>query len=908
MTGLPTLSRRARRVLLSTGIAASAMLTALSAHAASPADVGSWGQAWGDDETPQPQAIPQPRGTQPAPQASTIVQTPVPPPISTAPSSGVSSADMGGWGQAWTTQTAQPQRQAVQQAPAPTQSAPVATASPAPSPADIGGWGQAWNGPAPRAEAPLPTRTVPVSTQPSAAAMASQPTSAPAAAPAVSRPSTPVAPQTTSDVPPPSSAPIDDSGHPPIRLAADQIVHDKELGIVTARGHVEIVQAGQTLTADQVSYNLKQDVVSASGNVIIVQPDGEVMATNYFELTGDFREGVAEEIRSILVDNSSMTATDGRRTNGNRIELSNGTYTACEPCRAAHREPLWQVKADKVVHDQEKKVIEYDNAWLELGGVPVAYTPYLSHPDPTVKRKSGFLIPTAGTSSNLGTNFTVPYFWNIKDNQDITFAPRFLFTETSNGSGFNNDNTLMRHLVLAGEHRWVGASGEARTVASITQDRHDGDWRGHIDATARFDIDNSWRAGYQIQRASDDTYNSVYSYPIVGDRPWLTTRPYTEYFGRRNYFRAEAFAFQGLRESDDPGESPIVLPHITSSQITAPDSRGGYYTMDTDFLSYARSEGTSATRASSTVGWHRPFMGSLGDITTVSTTMRADAYHGEDVDEYGSTNAGRAVPTVSANWRMPFVRESRSLPQVIEPMVMVAASPNGGNSDRIPNEDSLGFELDELNVFQTNRLPGMDRVEGGLRGAYGLRWQAYPSRGGWVNATVAQGWRAHADNTFGQGSGFDDTLSDYLGQLEIAPNANLALSNRVRLDHETGELRRNENTLSLGPRLFRNDVTYLMMEPVRTEEEAYPRRHYVSWDVTSALTQNWKASTGVRYDLSQGGGPIGWRARLLYDDECFAFLTDFRQDYTYQEDDVGGFSVTFNIVFKTLGEVPFNAF
>lgn len=884
---------RARRFLLLAGIAAGATVGAGAAYAASSTDVGSWGQAWGEEAVPEA-APARPRTAVPAaaqaqPPAAAIAAAPLP--------AGPSAAEIGGWGNAWGEENvpaaAAPVRpRAAEPAPAPVAPRPVAAAMPAgPSASEIGGWGDAWGQESPAAVTPRPApRQAPVTT-------------VQAPAPAVPRPSPTPSPAS------PATAAADPT-QSPVQLTADQIIHDRELGIVSAKGRVEIVQEGRTLVADQVSYNLKQDIVSASGNVSLTEPSGEVAFSDYFELTGDLREGVAKEIRVILADNSRMAGASAQRVGGDRTDIDKGVYTACEPCRNnPDKRPLWEAKAARVTHNQADQLIEYRDAWIELGGIPVAYTPYLSHPDPTVKRKSGFLVPTAGLSSSLGPNLTVPYFFAISDNQDFTFAPRFLFPNSSKKRDdlkeANDD--VFRSFVLGGEHRWVGAQGEARTVASLTEDKYTGDLRGHIDARARFDLNSAWRAGYQIERSSDDTYTALYSYRIQNERPWLTTRPYVERFGRESYIQAEAFAFQGLREADDPGQSPIVLPHVTTSHVGMPDNKGGYWSLDNDILAYARSEGTGATRLSSTAGWHRPFMGRLGDVTTVSTSMRVDGYHAERVVDEGSGNAGRAVPQIAADWRLPFVRNSATLPQMLEPVAMVALSPNGGNSPSIPNEDSIGFELDELNVFRPNRLPGLDRVEGGLRGAYGLKWHAYPSVGP-IGATVAQGWRQHADSTFRRGAGFDEQLSDYLGRVDFSPSDNLQLLNRIRLDKSSGEMRRNESTVSVGSPLLRTDISYLMIERSEDETEDFARRNYLAWQIQTALTRYWSALGGMSYDLTDAGGPLGWNARLIYDDECFAFVTNLRKNYTHDRDYESGFNLTVNVVFKTLGDVPFNVF
>ncbi|MCA1910152.1 MAG: LPS assembly protein LptD, partial [Magnetospirillum sp.] len=766
-----------------------------------------------------------------------------------------------------------------------------------PRPSDVGGWGDAWGSEAAGRTAPAVRAT-------------GEGQSSPAPERATSVATTPDnRVEVNAQLP---GGPGDTEE--PVQLTADQIIHDRELGIVTAKGRVEIVQTNnRTLVADTVSYNLKQDIIAASGNVVATEPSGEVIFADYFELTGDFKDGVAQEIKVILADSSRIGATSGVRVGGNRTDFDNGIYTACEPCRRKpDQTPLWQVKAVRVTHNQADQEIEYRDAWMEFAGIPVMYTPYMSHPDPTVRRRSGFLMPSASMSSNLGANVATPYYWAIADNQDLTFTPRFLFPNSSTTKVpalENKGRSVLQRVVLNGEHRWVGAEGETKTVASLTADKYSADLRGHIDASGRFDLSNVWRAGYQVQRSSDDTYTGIYGYSFQRNQPWLTTRPYLEGFGRRNYAVLEAFSYQGLREQDDPSSSPLVLPHASFSHMSMPSSRGGYWTIDTDMLSYARSEGLAANRLSTKVAWNRPFLGRMGDITDFSASLRGDGYHADHLDNNdGSANSGRVVPQVSLNWRQPFIRQSATLPQIVEPLLMVAASPNGGNPRKLPNEDSQTFELDEINALSPDRMTGLDRVEGGVRGGYGLRWSAYPSRGGYVTAQVAQGWRARKDSTYAPGQGFDDYLSDYVGRLDIAPTGNLALLNRVRLDKDTLTLRRNENTLSVGSPLMRFSTTYLMLEKSGTADQRFDRRHALVNTLTSSISRYWQVAATVSSDLTNGGDVQSWGGKATYSDECFAFVTDLRRNTTQDRDDMAGYTLTFNIVFRTLGDLPLNVF
>jgi LPS-assembly protein len=935
-----------RRLALLAGLVMPLCLTASLAVAVGAGDVGGWGQAWGEDAQPDAQPV-RPRASVPvaAPVAAPVAPAgPVSQPVTRAP-----AMDSGSWGQAWG-DDGPPVAAPVRPRASVPVAVPVAPAAPAAQPLsrapvmDSGGWGQAWGEEI--TPAPVRPRAVPAVTP----ALPAGPVASPApatprtgagdirgwgdawedgdtvAAPVRTvRPTGPGLVPSSSPSPKPASA-MPETAAPgkavaenedadePVHLTADQIIHDRELGIVTAKGRVEVSQNGRTLITDTLSYNLKQDVMSAAGNVTLMEPQGDTIFAEYFELTGDMKDGVGKELRMLLSDRSRLAAASGSRVGGNRTDFDKAVYTACEPCRnKPDQRPLWEAKAARITHDQAEQVIEYRDAWIELAGIPVAYTPYLSHPDPTVKRKTGFLTATPGLSSNLGANITTPYFWAIADNQDITFSPRFLFpvstvTKTPDTLESAQDSALQR-VVMAGEHRWRGRTGEARTAASFTQDRRTALNRGHIDAEGRFDLDDSWRAGYQVQRASDGTYNSLYGYPINSSRPWLTTRPYLEGFGRRNYAMVEAMSFQGLRSQDEDEVSPLVLPHATFSHLSHPDSKGGYWSFDSDALAYSRQEGVSSRRVSSQMAWNRPFRGKRGDLTDLSVSMRGDGYHSDHLGEsQGSASAGRVIPQVAANWRFPFIRPSATLPQIIEPRLMFAASPNGGNPRKIPNEDSLDTELDEISIMRANRLPGIDRVEGGIRGAYGLRWSAHPRRLGYVSAQLAQGWRAHPDSTYGKDSGFQDVLSDYVGRIDYAPTGNIAFLNRIRLDKDTGEIRRNENSLSVGSPLLRAAVSYLRFDSYGVGDVSLPGRQALAYSLTSQMTRYWALMGSASHDLSDGAGPLGWMARLTYSDECFAFVTNMRRFYTHDRDMLAGYELTLNIVFKTLGDVPFNVF
>ena len=848
--------------------------------------------------------------------------------------------EVGSWGQAWgdpaaATPPPAPVRPVV--APTATASAPAAAAYP-----EVGSWGQAWGGdhaaapatpPPPPVlpdlppviiEPPLPppvlAASAPQPVPPEAAAEPQRPAAAapePTAAPP--RPAPGLEPITLPPrfVPPPLQRAATRSAgpNPPVRLEADEVTYDHDYDIVTARGRVVLTQTLRTIQADSLTYNLKQDLMGASGHVILTEPSGEITTADYLELTGDMKAGVASQIRLILADDSRLTAATAQRSGGNRIELKDATYTACEPCRAhPDATPLWQVKADQVTHNQTEAEIEYDNVWFELAGVPVFYSPYLSHPDPTIQRKSGFLSPSFGSNSTLGVSVTTPYYFVLSDQEDLTLAPRFMLDKNAKLSGSPNFDVegsafLARRIQWATEHRWLGASGESLTRASIIADRTTGDPRGHIDSKGVIDLDETWRAGWQVQYQSDDTYRTLYKVRMDNDRNWLLTRPYLEGFSRRGYTMVETLSFQGQQVLTDGSKATGVAPHIVDSRISSPGWAGSYWTSDSDMLVYTRTYGAEARRLSQRTAWTLPVITRDGQLFTFNSGLRVDGYDADRLTESNSNattsaaTTGRALPDASLTWSYPFSRTGNSFTQVIEPLGMIAVSPVGGNGSEIPNEDSIGFELDETNVLRPNRLVGLDRVEGGLRGGYGLRWAAYPSSGGKVGLQVAQGWRRHLDSTFQEGSGFTDNFSDYLGRLEISPNSNLTFSERIRLDKDTMDLNRNEASMTVGSSPLSATVSYGFLSASTSETGTlYSRRQYVTYAVGSSINKNIRSDLSINQDLEENGGIINVTSKTSYNDECFGIALTFDRYFTTQDEVNSGFDVSLSIILKTLGQ------
>lgn len=674
----------------------------------------------------------------------------------------------------------------------------------------------------------------------------------------------------------------------PLLLTADEVRYDRELGVITAEGNVEVVREDRIVLADIITYNQKTEILTASGNVSLTEPTGEVIFAQHVELTGDLKDGIVEDLRIILSDGALFAAAGARRSGGNTLEMRRGVYSACKlDPDDPNASPLWQVKALRLIHDKKRQTIEYRDAWLEIAGFPVAYTPYLSHPDPTVKRRSGFLVPSFGGSSDLGTIIKVPYYVNISDSADVTVTPIYTSKEGP---------------VLFNEYRHRTFNGSLDLDASLTEDSDD-DIRGHVRGEFRYDVSDTWRVGADVDRASDDTYLRRYGF---GSKDTLTSRLFAEGFRKRNYMVVNGYTFQGLREEDDFETTPIVLPMIDYNHIGEADRWGGRTSLDINLMALTRTEGAGSRRLSVDAEWERPFVSPIGDLYTLNLSMRGDLYHVDNVVRTPQQSkftglTGRAIPQVSLAWRYPFVRDLGSIYQLLEPLGTLAYSPYGGNPNKIPNEDSTDFELDEINLFSGNRFTGLDRVEGGPRFSYGLRGGVYGSKGGNTSFLIGQSFRPKTDDTFAEGSGLEDKFSDIVARVHAAPNENFDLLYRARFASENFSPRRNEVKMKIGTKALNLNVDYVFFG--RQADSEFDRREQVSGTLASQLTHHWSATlSGVR-DLSDGGAMRSAGAGLTYEDCCFIFDTSISRNFFEDRDIEPTDSISIRLTFKTIGAV-----
>ncbi len=700
----------------------------------------------------------------------------------------------------------------------------------------------------------------------------------------------------------------------PVDLQADSLVHNKDGQSVTAAGDVVLKQDGKTVNADEIVYFLQDDKVVATGNVVFTDVTGDKHYADYFEFNDALKNGFVEGLKTVLVDGSRFMASNGRQVEGKRVVMKDAHYTPCEVCETDRNgEPLWQIRASEVEHDKESKTVSYRNARFEMEGVPVAYLPYFSHPDGSVKRKSGFLTPSAGYKSDVGGFIENKYYWDIAPEKDLTVGMRVMSRETPLATAQWRQRWTDASLIAEGSFTYSERTDNEAGV----EFKRDREWRGNLRAEGLWDINNKWRSGIKIDVASDDQYLRQYDFDEDTDDV-LDNEIYLERFSGRNYAVGRFLAFQDVRldeEGDTNEDQPNVLPEIEASFIGEPDSIpliGGRWDADVSVLGLVRdNNGQDVNRLHTGLGWKKRLVSDFGLVTELDANAQASYY---DIhDRLGAQNDASVKPNTSefrgfasfnAETSYPLAKSFGTTQMVVEPVTSVTLAPDI-DADDVPNEDSQDVQIDALSLFNNSRFPGVDSIEDQSRVTYGLRSGLYTADGSYGDVFIGQSYNFDNDeNPFDRGSGLDDQNSDVVGEVRGNYKGDYALDYRFQLDNDSLSSQRHE--VDASAKLFNVNLSsrYLFAKAIENGEDNETREQILN-SATYYINDKWRLYGAARHDLGDEPGLREANLGINYLGQCISWSVVGTRTLTDDASGDSGTEIFLRIGFKNLGE--FNA-
>ncbi|UWQ56931.1 LPS assembly protein LptD [Leisingera caerulea] len=651
----------------------------------------------------------------------------------------------------------------------------------------------------------------------------------------------------------------------PAMLVADQVFITPDRTLV-AEGNVEAFQGNIRLRARKITFDQSNGTLQIEGPIRIDQNGDITILANAAEMDRDLRNGLLTGARMVFQQQLQLASLQMTRVSGRYTQLYKTAVTSCHVCDDG-RPPLWQIRAERVIHDQQERQLYFESAQLRVLDVPVFYFPAIRLPDPSLDRASGFLVPSVRSTSNLGTGIKVPYFFTLGPHRDLTLAP-YISSSTQ---------------TLDVRYRQAFRRGRIEFNAAYTRDDlFSGEDRGYIFGEGQFDLPRDFRFTFDVKAVSDDAYVADYGLPDL-DR--LRSEAVLTRSKRDSLFRTSFTHYKTLRDSEEQSDIPSGIaeafyqtryfPALTGGELRLTLQGHGHHRSSSIEGTATESNGRDLSRLTADVDWRRSWRLGYGILAEWEIGAAADAFRAYD-DAFFTEEVTRLTPRSALTLRLPMIRrEAGGASQYLEPILQLGWRDEGGGD--VVSEESRFVEFDQGNLLSLSRFPATDAREDGLTLVYGANWARYAPTGWQAYATAGQVLRSDGDGRFTKSSGLGGTTSDILLAGQIKYGDSLAISTRGLLN----------GSLNFSKAEFRGEWhtsrsslagTYLWLG-TDPDEDRDEESSELWVDGRYDINPNWSASARLRYDIA---GAQATRAGLgvAYSNECVTVDVSVNRRYT----------------------------
>ena len=482
-----------------------------------------------------------------------------------------------------------------------------------------------------------------------------------------------------------------------INFSSEKLKVDEKTKIMIASGNVIITNNNRQLTADKVEYDQNSDKAIATGNVKLKEKDGSIYESERVILTNEFKSVVAIPLYGELIDKSFIKSNNFKKNDLGESYFKEGVYTACECDFKQDVKPIWRIESKEIKHDPATKTVYLKHPVMRIFSIPVYYLPYLSFPDWTVKRRSGFLTPVYGYSKQNRFHIKVPYYYSPENDPtwDMTF------TSHQNGKTGHADQLNIRK-------KYENSSLETNIYkGNLDTNKSDGDNVFGVNFKANSNLDNNWKMTIEGKYADQETFMRRYGFDS-SDR-------YKSYLNLEkvkpnSISNIEIYNIQNLDETSSNNE-PVLAPSISHHIF---DSNKSYnYDVKLNAHSIYNDESYDIKRWSGLAQINKK-------LNLTNIVLEGDANFGLDLYSIQGrpstdSNDNKYIDRLSSGFSVAASNQygimSEEIGVVIEPKIQFSSVISSDRTDEVPNRDSSEFRLDQANLFLNNQYQGRDNIQ-----------------------------------------------------------------------------------------------------------------------------------------------------------------------------------------------------
>ena len=509
-----------------------------------------------------------------------------------------------------------------------------------------------------------------------------------------------------------------------INFTSDNLQVNDSTNVMTATGNVVITSDSRKITADKVEYNQTTDKAVAIGNVLLTEKDGSIYESDKVVLTNEFKSIVASPLYAKLADKSYITSPELRRNDNGESFFNEGVYSACE-CNVKDGEtPIWRIESKQIKHDPLTKTVYLTHPVMKIFSIPVYYLPYLSFPDWTIKRRSGFLTPKYGYSNQNRFHIKVPYYYAPENDPtwDMTF------TTHQNGKTGHADQLNVRK-------KYETTSVETNIFkGNLDTNKSEGDNVFGVNLFATSKLRNGWDMTLEGKYADQETFMRRYGFDSDSTYKSFIN---LEKVNQKSISNIEIYNIQnldGTKSNNEPTLAPSISHHVFNN------NQKYNYDIKLKAHSIYNDEGYDIKRWSGLGEINKKVY--LNDITLEGDfNVGLDLY---SIQGRPSTdeNTNRYIDrfssgfSIAASKQYDFANDNVGI--IFEPKLQFSSVFSTDRTDEVPNRDSSEFRLDQANLFLTNQYQGRDNIQSNDRLNAGLTALVMTENYGDINFFLGQ--------------------------------------------------------------------------------------------------------------------------------------------------------------------------
>ena len=509
-----------------------------------------------------------------------------------------------------------------------------------------------------------------------------------------------------------------------INFTSDNLQVNDSTNVMTATGNVVITSDSRKITADKVEYNQTTDKAVAIGNVLLTEKDGSIYESDKVVLTNEFKSIVASPLYAKLADKSYITSPELRRNDNGESFFNEGVYSACE-CNVKDGEtPIWRIESKQIKHDPLTKTVYLTHPVMKIFSIPVYYLPYLSFPDWTIKRRSGFLTPKYGYSNQNRFHIKVPYYYAPENDPtwDMTF------TTHQNGKTGHADQLNVRK-------KYETTSVETNIFkGNLDTNKSEGDNVFGVNLFATSKLRNGWDMTLEGKYADQETFMRRYGFDEDSTYKSFIN---LEKVNQKSISNIEIYNIQnldGTKSNNEPTLAPSISHHVFNN------NQKYNYDIKLKAHSIYNDEGYDIKRWSGLGEINKKIY--LNDIKLEGDfNVGLDLY---SIQGRPSTdeNTNRYVDRISSGFSIAASKQydfaNDNVGFIFEPKLQFSSVFSTDRTDEVPNRDSSEFRLDPANLFLTNQYQGRDNIQSNDRLNAGLTALVMTENYGDINFFLGQ--------------------------------------------------------------------------------------------------------------------------------------------------------------------------